>query len=235
MDLLKRLILYIVDQIHDQEGLISKMRIVKILYLIDVEHYRRYGKTLTGLEWICYRYGPYAFAIDTAIKQLGFNLGEEEIITAEGHPAYIYRTDEPQSLDDIVSFSVRTMIDRKITQWALEDTRFLLDHVYTATEPMRNAIFGQTLDFSTIQRGLRTYRPTKHLRIAPDKSAVVQKMLRERRERYGRVQESPPPQYDKLYFEAMDAMAEEEKPKRRLVGKAKITPEAADAISQESE
>ena len=76
MELLKRLILYIVDQLQDQEGLISKIRIVKLLYLIDVEHYRKYGRTLIGLEWIFYRYGPYAFAIDSAIKELGFELGE---------------------------------------------------------------------------------------------------------------------------------------------------------------
>jgi hypothetical protein len=35
VELLKRLILYIIDQIQDQEGIISKIRIVKLLYLID--------------------------------------------------------------------------------------------------------------------------------------------------------------------------------------------------------
>ena len=203
MDLLSRLILYIIDQIQDQEGLISKIRIMKLLYLIDVEHYRRYGKTITGLDWISYRYGPYAFAIDSAIREIGFHLGEEDIETAAGYPAHVYHVDEPQSLDDIVSFAVRSMIDRNVAQWALEDTRFLLDYVYTATEPMQRATFGQKLDFSKIQRGIHTHRSAKHLRIAADKSAVIQKLLQERRERAGK-QKSPRDPYDELYFQAMN-------------------------------
>ena len=234
MELLKRLILYIVDQIQDQEGIISKTRVVKLLYLIDVEHYRRYGRTLTGLEWICYRYGPYAFAIDSAIRKLGFDLGEEEITTAAGYPAYAYRVEEPQSLTDIVSFAVQSMIGRKIKQWALEDTRFLLDYVYTATEPMQYATFGHKLDFSKIQRGLETHRPVRHLEIAADKSAVIQKLLRERPERPPK-QKSPQPQYDEIYLRAMDLMDQEERRGRRIMGKAKISPESAEAISRQVE
>jgi hypothetical protein len=234
MELLKRLILYIIDQIQDQEGIISKIRIVKLLYLIDVEHYRTYGKTLTGLEWIFYRYGPYAFAIDSAVRQLGFDLGEEEVTTAAGYPAYVYRVEEPQSLEDIVSFAVQSMIDRKIKQWALEDTRFLLDYVYTATEPMQQATFGQKLDFSKIQRGLDTHRPARHLKIAADKSAVIQKLLKDRRELSWK-QKSPQPQYDELYFEAMNLMDQEEKRGRRIIGKAEISPESAEAISRQVE
>lgn len=77
--------------------------------------------------------------------------------------------------------------------------------------------------------------PARHLKIAPGKSAVIQEMLPERRKRPRRIQESSLPQYDELYFKVMRAMAEEEKPKRRILGKAEITPEAANAISQQGE
>lgn len=234
MDLLKRLILYIVDQIQASEGMTSKIRIVKLLYLIDVAHYRMYGKLLTNLDWIFYRYGPYAFTIDNAIDQLGFVLGEEEVTTARGHPAYIYRVDEEQSLEDIVAFATQAMIDRTIDRWALEDTRFLLDYVYTDTEPMRSASFGEKLDFSRIQRGFHTHRPSRHLKLSEEKSSVVQELLRERHRRPPQ-QQSPPPRYDESYQEAMRRMNREEERRQSIIGRVTLPADSADTISRQAE
>lgn len=50
--LVERLILYIVYRLQTMNAPISRTRLLCLLYLIDLEHYRRYGRTLTGLEWI---------------------------------------------------------------------------------------------------------------------------------------------------------------------------------------
>ncbi len=203
MELTKQLLLYLVDQLQDQNGMISKIRIVKLLYLIDVEHYRMYGKTLTNLNWEYYLYGPYTFSIDQAIHNAGLDLGQEEVVINEGRISYIYSTDTPQDLEDIVKFPVKAMIDREIKQWAYEDTEFLLDYVYYHTEPMKVASFGQALDFSTVQRNLPlTVQPIK---LSFDKSTKIQELLQKRRnERKSPVLEQD--RYDDLYFEALHVM-----------------------------
>ena len=71
---LGQLILYVVYQVSDLGGYTTTIRLVKFLYLIDIEHYRRYRRTLTGLNWIYYLFGPYAFSLPQIGRRLGYNL-----------------------------------------------------------------------------------------------------------------------------------------------------------------
>lgn len=153
--LLKRLIAYIVDQLTELEGQISKIRIVKILYLIDIEFYGRYRRTLTHLDWIDWKYGPFAFAINDAVRALGYELEEEEIITRAGQIAKVFRVSEEITIEDMVNFATRVMIQEIIRKWAYEDTIWLLDYVYFETAPMADAQFGHRLSFESIP----PYRP----------------------------------------------------------------------------
>jgi hypothetical protein len=232
-EMVRRLILYIVGELQAHEGLISKIRIVKILYLIDVEYYRMYGESLTGLKWYFYRYGPYAYDIDAAINGLGFRLGEETIETAEGHAAYTYRVQESPDLDDL-RFAAKAGIDRIISRWALEDLRALLDYVYTSTEPMRVAAFGEDLDFSTIRRGIHVNRPTRYLKLPQDRSDMIQELLRRR----GKQREEPkitPPRYDEVYTEAVKAMDEEDMAGKLPRGEVDISAQGARCIAEQFE
>lgn len=229
-ELTRQLLLYIVGQLQDQEGMISKIRIVKLLYLVDVEFYRMFGHTLTNLNWIFYEYGPYAFEIDTIIEKLSFDLGEEEITTSMGHTANIYHIEGEQVLDNIVNFATKAMIDRIINRWALEDTHFILDYVYTGTEPMQSATFNQRLDFSKIRRDIDVNRPMKHLQLAKNKSAKIQDMLKNRRQSQFLIS-----RYDEVYFEAMNVMNQEDKFEEGIEGSVKISPESTEAISQQIE
>jgi Protein of unknown function (DUF4065) len=45
---------------RQREGFTTKTKLVKYLYLADVEHYRRTGKQLTGFRWIFHHYGPWS-------------------------------------------------------------------------------------------------------------------------------------------------------------------------------
>src|ERR1035441_5186960 len=40
-----------------------KTRLVKLVYLSEVEYFRQTGQRLTGLDWKFYHYGPYAPAL----------------------------------------------------------------------------------------------------------------------------------------------------------------------------
>ena len=79
------LVSYVVQRVQEREGELSKTKLVKLLYLIDVEHYRRFRKTLTDLTWYFYHYGPYAFELESVLRNMPFGFDEEEVVTAKGH------------------------------------------------------------------------------------------------------------------------------------------------------
>lgn len=210
MDMLKQLIIYLVDQIQDQDGCISKIRIVKLLYLIDVEYYRKFGHTLTNLDWIFYSYGPYAFQINNAINELGYRLDPESVQTRIGEKATIYHVDQEADISGFFNFGTKSMIDKIISHWACEETKSLIDHVYTETEPMKDAVLGEKLDFSKIDRKLDPWRMPSPISLAPETSKLIQERFKKHKESQQQEMPIPAPRYDAVFFEAVKVMDAEE-------------------------
>jgi hypothetical protein len=145
-ELTRRLLLYIVDQLQAMEAPISTIRLVKFLYLIDLEYFNRRCEALTGIEWVKYDYGPYFFDLPEVIRSTRLDLEPREVETEHGI-GITFRSLEPQEISDIVPFSVQVMINRVLKQWAFEDTPILLEHVY-GTLPVKHGDYGQPLDFT---------------------------------------------------------------------------------------
>jgi hypothetical protein len=57
---LSRVIQAVLSRVHEREGYVTKTKLLKYLYLFDLETYRRTGRALTGFEWIFHLYGPWA-------------------------------------------------------------------------------------------------------------------------------------------------------------------------------
>lgn len=231
---LSRLVLYVIDQLRDHGGSVSTIRIVKLLYLIDVEHYRRYGRILTGVDWFFYHYGPYASELAAVLAKPSLDLGEETVRTQRGFDARVFSVAAPQSLEDITTFAVETMVRDKVAQWAMEDTRTLLDYVYTSTEPMRRAVFGERLDFTTIQPGFDQHAQTRHIRLSTGTSPQIRVSLRARLRRTPAVLD-PPPRHDEVYAEACLQLQRDEEWDLLVGGRVRITAETAAAFREQSE
>jgi Protein of unknown function (DUF4065) len=77
---LRPLVSYIVDQVQDKGDTIGKTALMKLVYLADVEHYKRYGKQATGLKWRFYHYGPYTAELEPVLRSLGVDIDEQDII-----------------------------------------------------------------------------------------------------------------------------------------------------------
>lgn len=45
----------------------SRMRLIKLSFLVDYEHFKQFGKQLSNYDWIYHYYGPYSFEL---MKQL---------------------------------------------------------------------------------------------------------------------------------------------------------------------
>jgi hypothetical protein len=169
--ILGNLIRYIVSEIQDADGLVYRTRLVKLLYLCDVEHYQSRGETLTGLEWVRYMFGPYAFELPAITRRMGLDLGEEELdfSTRRGVKYEVYDVPHPEGW---LEPGQKGIIDRVIGRWGNEDLRLLLDYVYCDTQPMKNAQFGQTLDFRRISRAMRRSSSDSLDLSAGDKAAI---------------------------------------------------------------
>jgi len=143
-----------------------KTRLVKLLYLAEIEYFRRTGKRLTGLEWRFHHFGPYAAA-------LADQLGNPDVDTLTW--SMIPR----QNIDD---HDAQVAISQVVHEWGDADLNALLDFVYFETEPMQNAKRGDTLDFASV-KPLSAWRPVK-LVIDSKKLAQLRKDLTARATQY---------------------------------------------------
>ena len=153
--LLRHLITHVIAQLTDAGVGFGKTKLVKLLYLIDVENYRIHRTTVSGLEWRFYHYGPYAFEIDDALKDLEFDIPQDSVTTGTGHKATIFRSNRelrPRLGEHLPSSRELRVVNTVIRDWGEIELNLLLNHVYFYTEPMKHAERGDVLDFSTIQR-----------------------------------------------------------------------------------
>lgn len=141
---LRSLIAYIVARSRERQITLNRTKLVKLLYLIDVERVRTRRQRLTGLEWVFFHYGPYAFdLIDTLEAMEGSELAAQQW---RGTVLYRGAPDAPAGEDWIVG--TRSTVDNVINRFAALDLNELLDYVYFRTGPMADAQRGERLDMS---------------------------------------------------------------------------------------
>ena len=72
---LNSLISHVTTEFDDMGIGFGKTKLVKLIYLVDVENCRVRRETLAGLEWVFYHCGPYSFGIDAALAELADTFG----------------------------------------------------------------------------------------------------------------------------------------------------------------
>jgi hypothetical protein len=145
------LIAYVIDRAIGREAAPTKTKLVKLLYLIDVEQWRAARTLVTNLEWRFYHYGPYAHELEPVLQRLeGHRIHWRELTQAKFEKTILYtRAWRPSEADNWPT-GTKIRIDRIVDHWADEPLELLLDFVYFETEPMRSASRGEILDFSKI-------------------------------------------------------------------------------------
>lgn len=210
--LLYNLIAHTVTQLADMGAGFGKTKLVKLLYLIDVENYRRRRKTLSGLEWRFYHYGPYAFEIDEALDALALEVPQETVAMKSGRNAIVFRPDRNlnPSLADHIQLRELRLVNRIIQEWGETDLNSLLNHVYFYTEPMIDAERGDFLDFSTVRRR-RINQSAAHIPQLPkDRLEEYRSRFKEAKAKRIRQTLDPPPRFDEIYREGVARMNREE-------------------------
>ena len=128
---------YIIDRVRNEQddSHIGNTQLVKLIYLVDVLHWRRHGERVTDLQWLFYHYGPYAYEVQELVNRKNLSA---DYWTGGSFPFQAFGSSVKRTVDDVIE------------RWGLLGLNQLLDYVYFETEPMENAKRGDTLDFSKI-------------------------------------------------------------------------------------
>jgi len=226
---------YIVDRIRERDGIPTRTKVVKILYLIDVEYYRRHGSTLSQLPWKFLHYGPYTMEIEPLLKSL--SLGEEEIVVKDRRRVFTYKVEQPETLDSLLSLPNRMMIEKIIERWALESLYKLLDYVYFETEPMQGAVRGELLDFSTITSEPLVIEETPQAQLPKETINRFKGKFKAIHASKAPARHYTPPPYDDIYFQAIATMnsGETGSSTLRFMKNVEIVEESEHIIAKQSE
>jgi len=206
-----RLIQAILSRAHELEGYVTKTKLLKYLYLFDLEAHRRTGRGITDFDWIFHLYGPWAPQYD----RLYTDLVRTDVmrVTPGTRPdldTEFLSSPRRVELQDVVEDVGLELAFRHIVDdWADRRLGEMLDYVYFHTEPMLEAKRGERLDFK------HTAGPQHALTLsdrAIDRRQVEQlrRRILARRPEQSPAERFTPPRYDAAYFEAQQVISEDD-------------------------
>ena len=67
------LLVAIVSYVTTHDGYVTKTKLLKLLYLLDVEFYRAHGQMFTGFNWKYFHLGPWTDEFDPLFKVPNFS------------------------------------------------------------------------------------------------------------------------------------------------------------------
>jgi hypothetical protein len=206
----KNILLQIITEAENKNPSFGKTCLVKLLYLVEVEYYRKFGTRPTDLRWIFYHYGPYALELDSILTGNEF---EKDVFTTKTEREVIhYKIAEPLAhYSNYVDTKLGLIVKKVIGTWAGKKMNELLDYVYFETEPMQQVEKrGDVLDFSVIKHEEVTpIIPLKASLATEKKMAELQKKIAKRLKEITE-QSSTQKIEDDDYREALSAWNEEE-------------------------
>jgi hypothetical protein len=206
---LAKLIPAIVSYVTDRESTVSKTKLLKLIYLFDIEWYRRHHETYTAFDWMYHLLGPWTASYDATLEGL---IANEILSVRKGgshFDAELFETDQEIDLDQLFdNYRDEFLLKGVLNTWGEKSTPEILDHVYFRTEPMRDAVRGDKLDFSTVQeQPIPEYKRTSSGVSKEEIAAARQRIIdRQQQRKQGDKQEFTPPHYDEDYYDFIEKL-----------------------------
>ncbi len=166
---LDQLIPAIVAYVEAHEGYVTKTKLLKLLYLIDLEYYRTNRETLTSFHWRYLHLGPWAAEFDPLLDSLRNTdkIRERQSSRLEHDTKFLGAYDTVDLRRLFKSYVEESIVKSVLDTWGEKTTAEILDHVYFHTEPMECGVRSEPLDFSIVPPG----PPTLYKRSSSGKSS----------------------------------------------------------------
>jgi hypothetical protein len=198
---------------------ISKTKLLKLLYLIDIETYRASGRIATEWRWKFHHFGPWAAQYDAVLESLN-SAGKLSITVLPGDrdTQLIRGNQRDQDVSSVTESDIRAAMRRVLNRWLPRDLPEILDHVYFDTEPMHSVERGVELDFSKVTREVQPVYRRERGSAGPRKIAELRMRLGLTRDRdtivhqHGPQQPTQPftqPNYDTAALELLNTLEDD--------------------------
>ena len=174
----KDILLQVLRETSEQNKSFGKTRLIKFLYLVEVEYYREMGQRITDLNWLFYYYGPYALELDAVFSEREFE--KKEIKSQDDKDVILFKVAESvASYAHKIDVKISLLIKKIVGYWKDKPLEELLDYVYFETEPMQTVEKrGDVLDFTTIKKeNAQVVIPLKASKETETKVAELRKRL----------------------------------------------------------
>lgn len=63
----------VVEEAARQRATLTRTKLVKLLYFVDLKAFEAFGRTVTGVEWRWHHFGPFAYAISETCEEMARN------------------------------------------------------------------------------------------------------------------------------------------------------------------
>jgi len=211
---IEKVLAAIVCYVVEHRGYVTKTKLLKLLYLFDVEYFRVHRQTFTRFQWKFFHLGPWTAEYEPILEGL---VAQDVLIESQSSRSdfdtRFYRTSEHIDLDAAIPGIKDEMVLKSILKrWGDCSTGEILDYVYFRTEPMEFGIRNELLDFSHIAE----QKPLTYSRPSSGRSEKEVQALRLRFKHRGPQHSETeraeptvtPPRYDDEFFEAMSKLEE---------------------------
>jgi len=158
---IEKLIGAIVTWVVGEGSYVTKTKLLKLLYLFDVEHYRVHRQTFTGFGWKFFHLGPWAAEFYPALEGLvttGALLQQRS--NTEFETSFYRSAERIDPREPFSNVKDEYILRGILKMWGTRSTGEILDYVYFQTAPMEAGIRNAPLDFSVI----RPEQPTAYSR-----------------------------------------------------------------------
>jgi hypothetical protein len=209
---LSQLITTIVSYVTEHGGYLTKTKLLKLIYLFDVEYYRVHRRTFTELQWKYFHLGPWTREFDPVLGDLVHHGTLLEV--ASSKPDYDTKFYRPAEHGDIGKlfdkYSDQAILRSVLDTWGESSTGEILDHVYFRTEPMEHGVRNEPLDFTRISEQVL---PKYSKRPSAKSTKDINRARRTLDEHLAKIETTrtttfafTPPRHDAEYLKAMEKL-----------------------------
>jgi hypothetical protein len=209
----KQLIPAMVSYVNDHGGYVTKTKLLKLLYLFDVEFYRSHRRLFTEFNWKFFHLGPWTREFDSVLDDLVAQNVLVQIESTRGeYDTKYFRTKSPSDFGSLFStFKDEAPVRTVLNTWGERSTGEILDYVYFHTEPMEHGIRNEPLDFSLIpeepvEKYRRSSSGTSSREIAAAKKQLAARIAALQKPEPAMRFEFTPPRYDDEFLNAVSKL-----------------------------